>query len=327
MIRLFRQTAPDPAAPDVIDVTHDGRLVRVAVMRSTSARRITLRVRAATRDVVVTLPRRASLAAARSFVESHADWIGARLARLPQAAPFVHGGCVPLRGVEHEIVHEPGARGVVTCRDGEARRPRLCVSGDARHLARRLADFLKREARRDLEAAVARHCATLAVRAESVTLRDTTSRWGSCTAQGALNFSWRLIMAPPFVLDYLAAHEVAHLVHHDHSARFWTLTRRLAPETDRAEAWLRAQGAGLHRYGAEAGSACEALGQDVEQDATQDVEQDVEHEAERRDVEAAAAPAQTPLDPLDPIEALLARARALVEALEPRPSDAGRRVA
>ena len=167
------------------------------------------------------------------------------------------------------------------------------------------------------------------MRAESVTLRDTTSRWGSCTAQGALNFSWRLIMAPPFVLDYLAAHEVAHLVHHDHSARFWTLTRRLAPETDRAEAWLRAQGASLHRYGADAGSACEVFAQETAQE--QDVGQEAEQNVEAGVTPAAAAPAQPPLDPiellLDPIEALLARARALVEALEPRPSDAGRRVA
>lgn len=317
MIRLFRQTARDVCAPDVIDVAHEGRLVRVAVMRSAAARRITLRVRAATRDVVVTLPRRASLAAARSFVESHADWIGARLARLPQAAPFVAGAVVPLRGVEHEIVHEPGARGVVSRREGEGRRPRLCVSGDARHLARRLGDYLKREARRDLEAAVARHCATLSVRAASVTLRDTTSRWGSCTAQGALNFSWRLVMAPPFVLDYLAAHEVAHLVHHDHSARFWTLTRRLAPETDRAEAWLKANGASLHRYGADAGvtPALPAQGDD----AAPQPETETETEA--------VADCEPLSPPLDPVEALLARARALVEALDQRPLDDGRRVA
>jgi predicted metal-dependent hydrolase len=80
-------------------------------------------------------------------------------------------------------------------------------------------------------------------------LRDTSSRWGSCSAKGALNFSWRLILAPPFVLDYLAAHETAHLRHHDHSDRFWALTKSLCPEMERAEAWLKAHGAHLHRYG------------------------------------------------------------------------------
>jgi len=311
MIRLFRQTTPTPA-PDVIDVAHDGCVTHVAVVRSAQARRITLRVRAASRDVVVTVPRRASLASARAFVESHADWIGARLARLPQAAPFVHGARVPLRGVEHVIAHEPAQRGTVRVveRDGVAH---LCVSGAAAHLARRVEDFLKREARRDLDAAVARHCASAGARAQSVTLRDTTSRWGSCTAQGALNFSWRLIMAPPFVLDYLAAHEVAHLVHHDHSSRFWALTRRLAPLTDRAEAWLKAHGAHLHRYGAEGGGRASARDESCDDAPAPEI--------------VAAAPvapvaAADPVAPLDHVEALLARARALVEAL-----DAGRRVA
>ena len=148
----------------------------------------------------------------RDSVESQAAWIDARLSRLPRAAPFVHGARVPLRGLDHDVIHDARARGVVRPLEREGARPCLVVSGDERHLARRLGDFLKREARADLEAAVARHCAALNVRARSVTLRDTTSRWGSCTAQGALNFSWRLILAPPFVLDYLAAHEVAHLV-------------------------------------------------------------------------------------------------------------------
>lgn len=308
MIRLFRQAAPEPLA-DAIDVAHESGVTRVAVVRSRQARRITLRVRAASRDVVVTVPRRASLASARAFVESHADWIATRMARLPQAAPFVAGARLPLRGVEHAIAHRPELRGVtrvVERGDG----PLILVSGGAAHLARRVEDFLKQEARRDLCDAVARHCATLDVRAQSVTLRDTTSRWGSCTAQGALNFSWRLILAPPFVLDYLAAHEVAHLVHHDHSPRFWATTRRLAPSTDRAEAWLKAHGASLHRYGAEGPAPLAA-------DETAD---DLGDEAPAAASSAPETPA--PAAPADPVEALLARARAAVEAL-----DAGRRVA
>jgi predicted metal-dependent hydrolase len=83
-----------------------------------------------------------------------------------------------------------------------------------------------------------------------ITIRDQRSRWGSCSASGGLNFSWRLIMAPPHVLDYLAAHEVAHLVHMNHSDEFWALTRSLSGDTDKAEAWLKAHGASLHRYGA-----------------------------------------------------------------------------
>lgn len=255
MIRLRRPSVPR-AEPPFIEAAHEDALIRVAVLRSAAAKRVTLRVRAATRDAVVTAPRRVSMSFVRDFVQRHAAWIAARLGRLPQIVPFAPGATAPLRGEPHEIVHLPDARGTVWRLEREGRAPALCVAGAREHLARRVGDYLKREARRDLEAAVRRHADAIGKAPRRITLRDTTSRWGSCTAQGALNFSWRLILAPPFVLDYLAAHEVAHLVHLDHSDRFWALTERLAPRTAEAEAWLKAQGASLHRYGAEA-PACE----------------------------------------------------------------------
>jgi predicted metal-dependent hydrolase len=156
---------------------------------------------------------------------------------------------MPLRGVDHRIVHRPGERGGVWLESSE-RGPLICVSGERPHVARRVTDFLKREARKDLEAAVARHSKQLGVKPRRMVLRDTVSRWGSCSSTGGLNFSWRLILAPPFVLDYLAAHEVAHIVHMNHSALFWKLARRLHPGTDRAEIWLKVHGASLHRFGA-----------------------------------------------------------------------------
>jgi predicted metal-dependent hydrolase len=217
--------------------------------RLPSARRFTLRVRGATRDVVLTMPARSSLRSAREFAERHAAWIGARLARLPRPVIFEPLSTAPLRGVDHTIVHCPRARGVVWLDHGDGG-PMICVAGDLAHVPRRVADFLKREARRDLETAVARHSKALGVEARRITLRDTTSRWGSCSSTGALNFSWRLILAPPFVLDYLAAHEVAHFVHMNHSPAFWKVTHRLFPETDRAEQWLKTHGPSLHRFGA-----------------------------------------------------------------------------
>ena len=137
--------------------------------------------------------------------------------------------------------------------------PLICVTGERPHIARRVADFLKREARKDIEAAVARHAERLGVSPRRIALRDTASRWGSCSSTGRLNFSWRLILAPPEMLDYLAAHEVAHIVHMNHSPVFWKLTRRLFPETERAEAWLRRHGAGLHRFGASDGLSAASL--------------------------------------------------------------------
>jgi predicted metal-dependent hydrolase len=247
MLRLFQSRPPNTPVAHV-DVAHSGATYRVALKRLSSARRFTLRVRGATRDVVLTMPARSSLKSAREFAERHAAWIGARLARLPRPVTFEPQAIAPLRGVDHRIVHRPDARGVVWTENDDGG-PIICVAGECAHVARRVADYFKREARRDLEAAVAHYSKSLGVEARRITLRDTTSRWGSCSSTGALNFSWRLILAPHFVLDYLAAHEVAHFVHMNHSPAFWKVTRRLFPETDRAEEWLKAHGAGLHRFG------------------------------------------------------------------------------
>jgi predicted metal-dependent hydrolase len=235
----------------VIVVHHSGERYGVEIRRSATARRLILRVRGATRDAVLTIPKRTSLADARSFAERQAAWIGARLRRLPETVALDEGAVFPMRGVPTLVVSQPDARGTVwlqpDCEHPEANQS-LCVAGDTRHLPRRVVDFLRRECRRDLE----RDVAVAAERAHRniprITLRDTTTRWGSCTASGELNFSWRLILAPEFVLSYLAAHEVSHLVHMDHSPKFWALCRSLHHETDRAEAWLNAHGAELHRY-------------------------------------------------------------------------------
>lgn len=255
MLRFFRKERAPAADSSKLVLSHAGETIVVALRRTPGARRYTLRVRFAARDAVLTMPPRGSLREARAFAERHAAWIATRLERLPDTIPFAHGAVAPLRGVDHLLTHRPQARGVVwreeRADDGAAGPPfALCVAGAAEHMHRRIGDYLKREARVDLEAAVARHTATLGLEARKVGLRDPVSRWGSCSATGSLNFSWRLVMAPPHVLDYLAAHEVAHLVHLDHSPRFWAVTRRLCPELERAEHWLSTQGAHLHKYGA-----------------------------------------------------------------------------
>ena len=236
---------------DCLVVRHGERAFRIAVKRSTTARRLTLRIRGATGDIVLTMPARTSFRQARDFAERHVEWLGVRLARIPRRTPFAPGEKIPLRGVEHVLRHCPDRirRTGPVWIECEEETLALCASGESSHFERRIADYLRREARRDIEQAVFRHAARTGKRPISLSLRDTSSRWGSCSAKGALNFSWRLILAPPFVLDYLAAHEAAHLRHHDHSEQFWALTRSLCPRTGEAEAWLKAHGAQLHRYG------------------------------------------------------------------------------
>ena len=120
-------------------------------------------------------------------------------------------------------------------------------------MPRRIRDFLKREAKRDLETASRLAAQALGVTVRRVSIRDQSSRWGSCSTTGVLSYSWRLILAPPYVLEYLAAHEAAHLIEMNHSRAFWRLVERICPEFRRAKAWLEAHGGDLHRYGMTAG--------------------------------------------------------------------------
>jgi len=237
--------------PSEITVAFESEVFPVRLRRHGQARRYTLRIHAATREVVLTMPPRGSVKQASEFANKHGAWIAARLRRLPGPAPFAHGAIVPLRGVDHRIEHRRGMRGTVWVECGDDGAQLLCVAGEAPHVPRRIRDFLKREAKRDLEAASRQAAQSLGVAIARVSIRDQASRWGSCSTTGVLSYSWRLILAPPFVLDYLAAHEAAHLVEMNHSRRFWRLVERICPHMSRAKAWLNAHGTDLHRYGAE----------------------------------------------------------------------------
>jgi predicted metal-dependent hydrolase len=241
---LYRRTSE----PSDVTVDFAGEIYLVHVRRHRQARRYTLRIHAASRKVVLTMPPRGSVKQAKEFAQKHGAWIAARIGRLPDAAPFAHGTPLPLRGLEHRIDHRRSARGTVWV-EGQASERLLCVAGEELYLPRRVHDYLKREAKRDLEVASRLAAQALGVKIRRVSVRDQSSRWGSCSSTGVLSYSWRLILAPPFVLDYLAVHEVAHLVEMNHSRRFWRVVERVCPHMGRAKAWLDAHGADLHRYG------------------------------------------------------------------------------
>ncbi len=170
---------------------------------------------------------------------------------MPKAAPFLPGTVLPLRGVPHRIVHRPGVRGTVWPETRDSGERILCVAGAPEHIERRVHDYMKREVRADLQDAVQSCAEALGVKVKRLSIRDQSSRWGSCTSAGSLSFSWRLILAPPHVLDYLAAHEVAHLVEMNHSPRFWRVVAKVCDHVDRAKSWLDTHGNDLHRYGIE----------------------------------------------------------------------------
>lgn len=236
--------------PDHLEVVLGGRAVNVRLRTNPRARRYTLRLARAGVEPVVTIPPSGSVAGARSFLEHHSEWLQRRLAARPSVRPIADGATLPIRGVIYRIEHRPGRRGTVWVERGRSD-PVLAVAGDAEHLSRRVTDWLKREARADLEKAVYQYAAMIGKRATAIRIRDQKGRWGSCSSRGSLSFSWRLVLAPPMVLDYLAAHEMAHLREMNHSPAFWRLLRRICPETDRAEAWLKREGASLHLFGAD----------------------------------------------------------------------------
>jgi predicted metal-dependent hydrolase len=224
----------------------------IEVRRHPAARRLTLRVSKTKRAVIVTVPAECRMEEAGRFLKSNLDWVRERLGRVPEPVPFADGARIPLRGTLHHVAFGGAARsrGVVCVVPSDRGLPRLHVSGRFEHGPRRLRDWLCEQARSDLDACVALHSRKLGVRAKSISVRDQTSRWGSCTADGLLSFSWRLVLAPAHVLDYVAAHEVAHLLEMNHGPRFWKHVARCMPTLDDAKRWLRNYGPDLHRYGA-----------------------------------------------------------------------------
>jgi hypothetical protein len=219
--------------------------VEIILRRSARARRFSLRVAQADGKVTLSLPTRAREAEAMAFAASQEGWIRAALARMPAAEVVRIGSVIPVEGRLLRLAAGQG-RAVQVVGDS------LLVPGDPARAGVRVAAYLKVLARDRLVAASDRYAAQIGRKVAQVSLRDTRSRWGSCTAEGALMYSWRLVMAPPSVLDYVAAHEVAHMVEMNHSDRFWAVVARLYPAWQDERAWLKRQGGALQAFRFEA---------------------------------------------------------------------------
>ena len=218
----------------------------VMFRRHANARRLVLRLNPEGTAAVVTVPRGVSRHRALEFVHLSAPWLATRLEQRGKNIALQPGNHIPLRGHDHEIRHIASRRGTVTV-DPVAKL--IHVPGELPHVGRRLLDWLKTAARAELAAASGKYAAAMGVSYRRIAVRDQRSRWGSCSAMGDLSYSWRLILTPSHVLDYVAAHEVAHLRHMDHGAQFWRLVLSHCPEASRAKKWLKANGNGVHRIG------------------------------------------------------------------------------
>jgi predicted metal-dependent hydrolase len=217
----------------------------LAIRVNPRARRLLLRIDAAARTVELVLPRGVPAEHGLRFLAAQRGWIAARLAALPPPVAFVEGAVVPVLGVRHRIRRESDpAAAPVAIVDGEIR-----VRGEPAHLARRVRDHLISLARQELSRRARLHAARIGRPIARVTVRDTKSRWGSCSATGCLSFSWRLVLAPDHVVDYVVAHEVAHLAEMNHGPRFWRLLRSLTPDSAAPRAWLTRHRNRLLAYG------------------------------------------------------------------------------
>jgi len=217
----------------------------ISIRVSRRARRVGLRIDAIGHNVELILPRGVSPSTGLRFLAAKREWVAARLQALPQPVPFIEGVVVPVLGVPHRIRRESApSLPPVRIIDGEIR-----VRGEPAHLARRVRDHLVITARNELAPRARRLAAQIGREVQRVSVRDTKSRWGSCSGDGNISFCWRLIFAPGPVLDYVAAHEVAHLVEMNHGPRFWRLVDDLTPGRSAARSWLRRHRDRLLSYG------------------------------------------------------------------------------
>jgi len=220
-----------------------GRSIPVRIRAHPLARRIILRIDWDNNGVILTLPKWANESEAVALLRERADWVCARLDALPAWVPFADGAAVPYLGESYTLRHDPGGLGIA-CEGGEIR-----ISGRPEHLPRRYTDWLRRQAKAEISARTHPLAERIGKRVGRITVRDTKSRWGSCSFSGNLSFSWRLVMAPEWILDYVAAHEVAHLRHASHGPNFWTLVAELCSDAKGARTWLNQNAQRLHRIG------------------------------------------------------------------------------
>ena len=226
--------------------SYSGGEVALRLRPHPRARRLALRIDAAGEAVELVLPRRGSHSEALRFLEANRPWVEKRLAALPPRTIFADGAIIPIFDHPHRIRHvgKTRGRGPAWIEAGE-----IHVAGDPAFLARRVRDFLRDLAKRELSRRSQALAASIGQKVKRVGVRDTTTRWGSCARTGNLSFSWRLIFAPEAVLDYVVAHEVAHLVEMNHGPRFWRLVAKLHPEPKPQRLWLNRNRARLLRIG------------------------------------------------------------------------------
>lgn len=217
---------------------------------SKRARRMALRLDTKERVVYLVVPAKADMTTAKNFAKEYKHWIQEKIDALPEPVAFHDGTIIPLfgRNVEIRVNYDSSLK-----RTSIELKPRILLVNtnkkDQKEVSDRIMRFLKKEATRVIRALAVEKAARLGKTIANVSVRDTRSRWGSCAEDGNLSFSWRLIFAPWEALDYVVAHEVAHLVHMNHGKTFWNLCARISTDYETGRDWMRDHGHELMSFG------------------------------------------------------------------------------
>lgn len=225
-------------------LTTQGGTIPITIRQSMRAKRISIKISHTSREVELVYPKRTSLKKAMEFLHSKQGWITQQFFKLPEPIPFIPGNTIPVLGQMLILHNIPSPRGQPFIENNQ-----LVITCLPEFFSRRVWDYLKKMLLKEIQALATAKAEILGVKIKRITLRDTSSRWGSCSSSGSLSFSTRLIFAPHEVLDYLVSHEVAHLKEMNHSRAFWKYVAILCPEYKKQNAWLKRYGGGLHRYG------------------------------------------------------------------------------
>lgn len=229
--------------PDLLQVGE--HTLPLVIKRHKRAKRICLRYNPTEHAINLTLPRHTRISDGINFITEKSDWLLSTLEDIPCKKQLKPGVCIWIGGERFRIKHTPELRGAFLLHDGV-----LHISGAREHFPRRVEDALKKIAKQRISQLVQKYAARAGRRVNRITVRDTRSRWGSCSSTGNLSFSWRLIFAPRAVLEYVVAHEVAHLRVMNHSDRFWATVEAICPGYGPAKEWLRIHGKELYRFNA-----------------------------------------------------------------------------
>ena len=214
----------------------------IKITKSSRAKRLTIRIDEKNHCPSLTIPKGCSQKQAVKFVDANKDWILNMMARLPQAKNFCNGDTISFFGKNY-IINQTHAQKGGCFEDNYIK-----IGGQPEFLNRRVTDFLKEQTLEKLSKLTLEKAKILNCHVSGVSIKDTKSRWGSCSTLGNINYNWRICMAPSYVIDYLVSHEVSHLLHPDHSASFWQTVETLCPNYKEGRHWLKIKGKDLYKY-------------------------------------------------------------------------------